>query len=275
MVVILVIIHKPEPSAFETISILQCARVFSRRKIVFICPENLDVSIYRRLSPAADFDFIDRSWQKDYGRFNRLKIVPFLYTRYASYQYILFYEPDAFAFTDELDIWCEKDYDYLGAPWFSNFSSIEGEGDFIGVGNGGFSLRKISSHLKVLNTFSLVVPPAENQLKRSKEFSGVKGFVKQTAGLLLDHTIRNNTHRWFNDFAGHEDQFWGMHVAKKFDWFKVPDYHEAAAFAFEMQPHRLFRLNNNTLPFGCHAWWKYDLEFWKPHIEKFGYNIQA
>ncbi|HMC84001.1 MAG TPA: DUF5672 family protein, partial [Chitinophagaceae bacterium] len=74
---------------------------------------------------------------------------------------------------------------------------------------------------------------------------------------------------------GHEDQFWGLSLSKKFEWFKVPDYKTAAAFAFEMQPHRLYILNNNQLPFGCHAWWKYDLDFWKPHIEKFGYRLDG
>jgi hypothetical protein len=273
--VILVIVHKAEPSSFERVSLIQCGKVFTRRRIVFICPEGLDVSEYRQLCPSADVEFIDPSWQKDYAQFNRLKVVPLLYEKFSSYQYILFYEPDAFVFRDELDKWCAEDYDYLGAPWFEGFSSKEGEGNFMGVGNGGFSLRKISSHLKVLNTFSLVTSVSENLAKRSKYGVTVKDKVKHTVGFLLDLTIRNNTHKWFNNFAGYEDQFWGMKVAKKFEWFRVPDYPQAAAFAFEMQPRRLFELNGNQLPFGCHAWWKYDLEFWKPHIERFGFNLSV
>lgn len=93
------------------------------------------------------------------------------------------------------------------------------------------------------------------------------------AGFVLDYTVRNNTHKWLNSYRGHEDQFWGLSVAKKFSWFKVPAYEEAAAFAFEMQPHRLFELTGHRLPFGCHAWWKYDLDFFKPHIEAFGYRL--
>lgn len=143
----------------------------------------------------------------------------------------------------------------------------------MGVGNGGFSLRKNSSHLKVLNTFSFLTSPRENW---SARFSGdqVPGSAfKKAAGFLLDHTVRNNTHKWLNNFGGYEDQFWGLFVAKRIKWFKVPGLKEAADFSFEMQPHRLYELTGGKLPMGCHAWWKYDLDFWKPHIEKFGYNL--
>lgn len=160
-VVILIIIHKPSPSAYERISLTQCARVFEKRKLVFICPQGLNVDEYRTLCPTATFDFIDPRWQKDYGMFNRLKILPFLYERYSTWDYVLFYEPDAFVFRDELDEWCAKEYDYLGAPWFTGFNSKEGEGEFMGVGNGGLSLRKVKTHLKVLNTFSFVHSPAK------------------------------------------------------------------------------------------------------------------
>jgi hypothetical protein len=272
-VAVLIIVYKPVPSAYEQISLLQCARIFEKRKIVFVCPEGLDTQQYCTLCPAADFDHIDPAWQQDIGRFNRLMILPFLYERFGAWEYVLFYQPDAFVFRDELDEWCAKGYDYVGAPWFEGFSSKEGCGDFIGVGNGGFSLRKVQTYLKVLNTFSFITSPRENWDKRRQQQPEPKQWLKHAAGFVLDYTIRNNTHKWFNSYRGQEDQFWGLSVAKKFPWFRVPPYHEAAAFAFEMQPHRLFELNKHQLPFGCHAWWKYDLDFWKPHIEKFGYRL--
>ena len=42
---------------------------------------------------------------------------------------------------------------------------------------------------------------------------------------------------------------------------------EAIAFSFELSPSYLYKLNGNYLPFGCHAWYKYEYEnFWKQHI---------
>src|SRR5215813_5240714 len=78
-VAVLIIVYKPVPSAYEQISLLQCARIFEKRKIVFVCPEGLDTRQYCTLCPAADFDHIDPAWQQDIGRFNRLMILPFLY----------------------------------------------------------------------------------------------------------------------------------------------------------------------------------------------------
>jgi Protein of unknown function (DUF5672) len=274
-VCILIIIHKEQPSEFEKISILQCAKILNKRDIYFICPEGFNGEIYRSLAPSAVFHFIDPKWQKNYSMFNRMKVLPFIYERFRQYKYVLFYEPDAFVFEDVLDYWCSKNLDYMGAPWFENFDNKEGQGEFLGVGNGGFSLRKIESHLKALKTFAWLVNPRENWKFRMK--TGPKGLTwfKHAGGFLLDYVIRNNSYKWLNKYQGHEDQFWGLSLSKKFEWFKVPDYKTAAAFAFEMQPHRLYILNNNQLPFGCHAWWKYDLDFWKPHIEKFGYRLDG
>ncbi len=46
----------------------------------------------------------------------------------------------------------------------------------------------------------------------------------------------------------------------------VPSPVEACAFAFERSPRYLYEKNANILPFGCHAWEKYDKAFWLNHI---------
>jgi hypothetical protein len=76
-----------------------------------------------------------------------------------------------------------------------------------------------------------------------------------------------------NSFKGYEDQFWCLVAARNFKWFTIPESYEELRFAFEMQPARMYRLNQHQLPFGCHAWWKYDLEFWKPWFKQEGYLI--
>jgi Protein of unknown function (DUF5672) len=274
IVCVLIIIHKEQPSEFEKISILQCAKILNKRDIYFICPQGFNEEIYKSLAPTAIFHKVEPKWQRNYNMFNRMKILPILYERFRRYKYILFYEPDAFVFRDELDYWCSLDMDYWGAPWFENFAKKEGEGEFLGVGNGGFSLRKVQSHLEVLNSFKWLISPAENWKFRMQTKPRGLRWARQFGGFLLDYLYRNNSFKWLNSYQGHEDQFWGLSVSHKFKWFKVPDYKMAAAFAFEMQPHRLFALNSNHLPFGCHAWWKYDLPFWKPFIEGFGYNLE-
>lgn len=60
------------------------------------------------------------------------------YSSFKEYNYMLIYQLDAWVFKNELHEWCEKGYEYIGAP-------IE---DSLGGLNGGFSLRKISAFIE-------------------------------------------------------------------------------------------------------------------------------
>lgn len=56
--------------------------------------------------------------------------------------------------------------------------------------------------------------------------------------------------------------------------FKVAPMEVALKFSFETEVQKCFELNDYQLPFGCHAWEKYDLHFWKPIIRSYGYEIE-
>ena len=48
----------------------------------------------------------------------------------------------------------------------------------------------------------------------------------------------------------------------------------ALSFSIEMNCNLCMELTKGKIPFGCHAWAKHDLDFWKPLIEKYGYFIE-
>lgn len=268
---IIIIAHKPVLSYYESISLQQCIKILGKYPIYIVCPKGLDISCYQNISSQVIFDFIPPHWQKDYQSFNRLKILPFLYKRYRVYDYILFYELDAFVFKDELEYWVNKGYDYIGAPWQDGWEKAHEYAPFIGVGNGGFSLRNVKKSLAVLNSFSYIKSPKTLFYNFRNHF--FKKRWKLLLRLVLDLSIRNNTFHLLNDFYENEDVFWGKFAKNNFKWFKVPEAKDAIPFSFEIQPKNLFSLNANQLPFGCHGWWKYDFEFWKPFIEREGYNL--
>jgi hypothetical protein len=260
------------------LSLRQCLSVLERYDIKLVCPIGLDVSDYRKVSSSLSFEFIDPRWQQSYRAFNRLKISPFLYSRFRKYEFILFYELDAFVFRDELQDWCDAGYDYIGAPWFENFHECTEQSPFIGVGNGGFSLRRTRSALRALWSFSYIRKPRE-LLSRApmtpcdlelltpridKEEWRITKFGRAIRNL----TIANNTFYPFNDFSRNEDLFWGHFVRRSFAWFKVASFEDSRKFSFESNARLLFRLNENKLPFGCHAWRKQDPTFWAPHIRE-------
>lgn len=65
-----------------------------------------------------------------------------------------------------------------------------------------------------------------------------------------------------------EDGFWSLEAPKYLKTYRVAPFSEALKFAFERFPSKSFKLNNHNLPFGVHAWKKYDEKFWKPYILK-------
>lgn len=67
-----------------------------------------------------------------------------------------------------------------------------------------------------------------------------------------------------------EDIFFSM---GKSNIFNVAPIEIALKFSFEREVRKSFEYNERKLPFGCHAWERYDLKFWKPYIEKYGYKI--
>ena len=62
--------------------------------------------------------------------------------------------------------------------------------------------------------------------------------------------------------------FWGLGANYTDKLFKVPPNYQALKFSFEAMPSYLYKLNNNVLPFGCHAFEKYESDFWKIIFEK-------
>jgi hypothetical protein len=186
------------------------------------------------------------------------------YEAFREYKYILIYHLDSLVFSDELAIWCETDLDYIGPPWLKCEDSPWVE--VPRVGNGGFSLRKVRSFLGVLSSSRYSVDPDKywkgfcaskpkyiqylnfprKYLKRMKMFNGVKW-----------ETARWNTN---------EDPFWSGEAIKYYPEFKIASFKTGLRFGFEVAPRMCFELNDRKLPFGCHAWHKYDRDFWEPYL---------
>jgi hypothetical protein len=167
-----------------------------------------------------------------------------------------------------LEFWCNKGYDYIGAPWFEDWNNATENSNFIGLGNGGFSLRKVSSAIKVLNSFKRIEKLSlfwSRQKKIHYNFKGKLGSYWQLIKYFLH--FENTTFYLFNNYEGNEDFFWSKKADSLFTWYRISNLEDAIKFSFEVNPTLLYKLNNNQLPFGCHAYLKYEPEFWKQFIE--------
>jgi hypothetical protein len=201
---------------------------------------------------------------------SKLLLSPAFYNAFKDYQYILIYHLDALVFSDKLEQWCEADYDFIGPPWIKHEEApYHGNPLYEGkVGNGGFSLRRVESFLKVINSSKYFVNPSEYwSLNYASEPWHVK-LANYPKKLLKGLKVFNNARREISMYGKNEESFWATRAKHYSPLFRIPSVEVALRFGFECVPKYCFEKNNYTLPFGCHAWHKYDREFWEPYLLK-------
>ncbi len=199
------------------------------------------------------------------------------YEEYSTWSHLLIYQLDCLIFRDELIQWCASPWDYLGAPWFHNFNLEKVEKGLWAVGNGGLSLRRTAAFLKVLRTAAHegiyqnpylfphygLLPDERNQpdAQRGLYHKMLTAFEKVSLTNPLWNVSQEIQRYMYN-----EDAFWSFEAMKFDPDFQIPPVEEALKFAFEMNPSWCFVKNEKQLPFGCHAWGRYDRSFWEQII---------
>jgi hypothetical protein len=195
----------------------------------------------------------------------RMLMSPRFYERFRDYRYILFHHLDAIVFSDELRDWCARDFDFIGAPNVST-AAVPAV-----VYNGGFSLRKVESFLKVFYSTAYAVDP---ELYWKAVRTG-RSRPAQLAALPLKYLKRlrffNNVRRDIRLFLREprdmfEDMWFGDTAQKYYPDFRLPPPDEARLFAFDQTPRAWFELTGGRLPFGAHAWFKQDRAFYEPFL---------
>jgi hypothetical protein len=236
---------------FEMVSFRRALQLFDKGNLFVMGPKNLNYSNYENDKvKVSKFDGRNFTSVRNHNKF--LMSEQF-YSRFQDFDYVLYYQLDAFVFDEDIDRWCNLGYDYIGGPWldtefhYGNRVLWNSKANIPKVmdltvkrllskkehlpGNGGLSLRKTSSFLSVLER----IPK-----------------------------IRDN---W--DYRN-EDVFWSFVVPNNIEFFKVAPFDTALKFAFDMDPKRCFELNNNQIPYGCHAWQRPEnIGFWRPIIDTY------
>jgi hypothetical protein len=261
-------IYKTELSAYEQISLSQCIKVLGAYDIFLVLPERLEQEVKSRTyfsDQRLGYKTFDDAFFKDIPAYNRLMKFPGFYKVFLNYEFMLIHQLDAFVFSDALEEWCDAGFDNIGAPLFEGHDFAGKDSLIVGQGNGGFCLRKVHSCYNVVSQF--------RRLNYRRVFDGpMAPFYVRWYRFIKHSLVFNHSGYPFQPIIN-EDLFWAEVVPKVFPEFHVPEPSQAIDFSFEVNPDVLFALNGNKLPFGCHAWWRYDLEFWKKHIAAYGYEL--
>ncbi|MES2653896.1 MAG: DUF5672 family protein [Bacteroidota bacterium] len=249
-VVVFPLYKNPDP--LELLFLENGIRLTKGFKQVLVAPEGLLIDSSFGLLEQLEVKRFSKHYFEGIRGYNQLLLSRGFYTTFALFDYILIHQADVFLFKDELASWCEKNYDYIGAPWFRPDRLNRG---FLfnllqtvklafkknkvyanrcnKVGNGGLSLRKVNTALKVLDT----VPQS---------------------------LLKQYTHAEGPEF--NEDIFWSLVAPTVLQSYIVPEMSEAMQFAIEFEPAKAYEILHQNLPFGCHAPLKHDVEFWKKFI---------
>jgi hypothetical protein len=246
-------------------------RFLSDFDIIFVSPDiEIPLQWRKKISRAEIFDKKHFSSVESYSR---LLMSDLFYRRFDKYSHILIYQLDCLVFKNNLLKWCETEWDYIGAPWIEGFTKSNAQPCLWGAGNGGLSLRRVSASI------SLLQAPAKKGIFSNMYFPPYNGFLPFNSELEyskkgvyeLDFSFYEkmlsffkiwNVNKESRNYQFSEDVFWSFEAAKFKSNFKVAPPDVALEFAFEKNPKWCFERNAQNLPFGCHAWARYDLAFW-------------
>jgi hypothetical protein len=256
-VAVVIPVYKNNLERFEQLALEQCFRVLNRHRTFIIKPRSLDVSIGNEAVSYISFD--DKYFESRQG-YNRLMLWEGFYEKFLRFQYILIYQLDAYVFKDQLLEWCDKGYDYVGAPWLRPakyidvFKAVKSR-VLIAV-HTWFNLRQPNSDLPTELQFENKVGNGGLSLRRVRKF--YEAAMQHKSGLAK---YLNRTEHHFN-----EDVWWAIELNRKSNYLNIPHYKKAVFFSIENQPERAWELTRGELPFGCHAW-NLHLDFWERHFD--------
>ena len=279
--VVVIPVYKKMIDTIEEASLRNTLKVLHRHPVVLVSHKDLDLGFYNKVSEEEGVDisveYFDKKFFSSVEGYNALCYSKEFYERFSSYCYMLICQLDAWVFSDQLDYWCAKGYDYIGAPIFHTYNKTHYTQSIVGIGNGGFSLRRVAHCLRVLSISQN--RPFVKPLELIRFYSGLGKYTDDFTqnlfrrimivptvflkffgfGNTLGYYIRKHANEDLI-FGSWSDKAWGLTS-------NLPEIDEAMKFSFEVNPSLLFNKVGH-LPFGCHAFtkWEYE-EFWSKYIK--------
>ncbi|MEZ5582523.1 MAG: DUF5672 family protein [Candidatus Competibacteraceae bacterium] len=151
-VAVAIIHHRAPDSAEEKLSLRHAKQHLYNYDVYAVTPSTVSLGKYPRIA------FDDRYFS-NLANNNLLRLLPDFYRRFDRYEYLLIYELDSLVFSDKLDQHCTGEFDYIGAPWVRYQDGLPV--GFVGVGNSGFSLRRVEACMRVLTSRLRNMAPIE------------------------------------------------------------------------------------------------------------------
>ncbi|MES2458556.1 MAG: DUF5672 family protein [Bacteroidota bacterium] len=261
--VVVIPFYKDHLNYDEYFSLDQCFKILTKYDIVAIKPDALDLSFITDRYVFSSVISFDDHYFKTIDGYNQLMLTPPLYQAFLRYEFMLIYQLDAFVFSDQLTHWCNKKYDYIGAPWLRPLEDKNAVSRFILHLKSNFYRRYNITKDGIPNSKQLVkcVGNGGFSLRRVRKFHDLSIKFQGLAEMYISQVESE-----FN-----EDIFWSIAINRKKKNLHIPSYRTALKFSIETCPELAYRLNHKRLPFGCHAWDKH-FDYWRDKFRELGYG---
>ena len=263
-VAVVVPVHRDNVTPDEEISLDLMRRHLSRYDSVVVKPQSLDTPIAAKQEISFPDDFF-----QSVADYSRLLLTTQFYESLIDYEYVLIYQLDCLVFSDNLQSFCDLGYDYIGAPLFQRYQLRP---IFSRVGNGGLSLRRVKAFLDVLKSKRYIdTKPSLLQDFFTAAMPDIDEWAIQKRWLKKIHvlrSVRKGVTEYADNYTMNEDLFWSDRARLFYPDFKIAPMEVALKFAFDKNPRECYERNSHKLPFGAHAWAKWDRAYWEQFLPK-------
>ena len=229
--------------------------------VVLFAPEGLDLSLYRSIYPDFQVEYFPAHFFRSIEDYSRLLLSEEFYERFRQYEWLLICQLDAWVLKDELAQWCAMPYDFWGAPIPARWEFyMDGKIRDV-VGNGGFSLRRISAFLEVLRAGDSPMYTRKMLLHYVVQHCCSGNFLRALIPLIRLTGLFNRRGSCLDILRRQgccEDMVFCVLSSPELEpHLKFPSLQEAAAFALDGNfLWKYFDLSGRRIPFGLHAWHK-------------------
>lgn len=230
-VCILIPIYKDELDEVEKISLKRLYDVIGNKDyhVYLISSPYVNIRNYEMFYPGIKRIKFKREFFNSSADYSRLLLSYNFYKRFAYYDYIQIYQLDGYIFNDNIEYWCNQDYDFIGGPIWNSHHVWENTPC---IGNGGVSLRKTSTFLELFN------PDGEFYKMYNKLFNNIP--------------------------YGNEDYFICKILNNKYD-LNLPTVDVAKSYSWDLDVDIADKSCNGNLPDFCHALHR-NIHYWKHKI---------
>lgn len=263
LVTVVIPLYTLKLSDIDLLSLRQCFQVLGRHDIALVKPRSLDITALPSLigvdAHYRTEEFDDRYFAGRKG-YNRLMLSTDLYKRFLGSRYIFIHQTDVFVFRDELEQWCQRGYDYIGAPWLPATGDVSGwnvERRAIYLMRRG--LGKFKAPCDAIN-LKYKVGNGGCSLRHTRHFHDTSLMMAD----MLSH-VADNSDQGSHNF---EDVVWSVLInEKRPGTLRIAPYQEAVKFSIESHPSMAMHLTGGELPMATHAFARRrNRSYWKQYI---------